>query len=150
VDNLPESRLVALLFPGATYLVIAIYSLLKWSASWGDPVRLKNLLSRIDASLIDEDDDNDKSAIWVIRGIAVGCGAMGVGFLEATIAKNNITFPDTHLLNSGQLMPLLIGIFTLVVTICDALKASPRGLLRKDKATDGSTETVDCIVQVNK
>jgi hypothetical protein len=148
---LKVSWAIAPLFPGATYLAFAIYSLLRWSASWGNSVGLKKRLSRIDARVIDDqDEDDDGVALWILRGLVLGCGAMGIGFLEATIAKNNIIFPDTHLVNSGQLMPLLIGIFTLVVTICDTLKASPRGLHRKEKATDGNAETADCMVRIDK
>jgi hypothetical protein len=148
---LKVSWVIAPLVPGALYLGLAIYSLLKWSTSWGISAGLKKLLSKFEASFIEgEDDISDGAAVWFLRSFALGAGAIGIGFLEATIIKNNITFPDTHLTNSGQLMPLLIGIFTLVVTICDAVKACPKSLYRKDKQQIEDAETVGCTVQVDR
>jgi hypothetical protein len=147
---LKVSWVFAPLLPGALYLGIAICSLLKWSTSWGFAAGSEKLLSTLETSLFeDEDDVSDGAMVWFLRIFAFCAGAIGIGFLEATIKKNNITFPDTHLTDSGQLMPLLIGVFTLVVSICDAVQARPKSLHRK-KRPIGDTETVDRTVQVDR
>jgi hypothetical protein len=131
---LKASWVLAPIIPGALYLAVAFYSLLKWLTSWGNAVGLEKRLAKFEAWVMEgEDNMSDGSILWVLRFLALGFGAVGVGFLEATIKKNNITFPETHLTNSGQLVPLLIGIFTLVVTIFDAVKASLEKLRGKEK-----------------
>lgn len=53
-----------------------------------------------------------RSAILAIRGLV--CGVFSIVFTEMTIKINNITFPDSSIAsNSGQLIALLIGTFTL-------------------------------------
>jgi hypothetical protein len=39
-----------------------------------------------------------------------------------TIKMNNITFPGTHITDSGQLIALLIGAFTLFTVVASSAK----------------------------
>lgn len=48
-------------------------------------------------------------------------GAIGIAFIEMTIKVNNIEFPDTPLTDSGQLIPLLIGVLTLASVFWEEL-----------------------------
>ena len=47
--------------------------------------------------------------------------AFAIGFVEKTLAVNNVVFPDTSITDSGQLIPLLIGVFPIVMTGWGAL-----------------------------
>jgi hypothetical protein len=144
------SWVLGALFLGGFYLAFAIYSLLMWFTSWGNSAGLNKLLAKFDAILKEDDDtSSERTWLWVLRSTALGVGAIGLGFLEATIKKNNIKFLDTRLSNSGQRMPLLIGIFTLVVTICDVVKAYIGILHKRDKQQMEDTETVVSLVQVD-
>ena len=49
-------------------------------------------------------------------------GAIAIAFVEMTIKSNKIEFPDTRLTDSGQLIPLLIGVFTLASAFWEGLK----------------------------
>ncbi|KAJ4370593.1 hypothetical protein N0V83_005114 [Neocucurbitaria cava] len=132
---LKVSWTLAPFLPGTLYLLFAIYALLKWLTPWNIlGTGIMKLLSKMEASFEDDEEKEKTSDVgiaWFAKLFAISCGAIGIGFLEATIKENNILFPDTHLTGSGQLLPLLIGTFTLVVTILDAIRAYPGSWNRK-------------------
>jgi TctA family transporter len=85
---------------------------------------MAKLISRLDESLDgDEGEISDAALDRWFKVLALISGAIGIGFLEGTIKTNNITFEDTQLTDSGQLIPVLIGVFSLVSTIFDAIRA---------------------------
>jgi hypothetical protein len=47
--------------------------------------------------------------------------AIAIVHVEMTIKMNNITFPGTHITDSGQLIALLIGAFTLFTAVSGQL-----------------------------
>jgi hypothetical protein len=123
---------------GAYFLAFAGYTLTKWMASWGISIAsVDKVVAKVDGWLDEyHDESDDKDELWILRIGGVGLGAMGISFLEATIWKNNITFEDVHIADAGQLIPLLIGVFTLVGTAADAVKAGPRALRRRNRSQD--------------
>jgi len=56
----------------------------------------------------------------ITRGLAVAqlfTGAFAIAFLEKTLKINQVVFPNSNISDSGQLIPLLINIFTLISTV---------------------------------
>ena len=76
----------------------------------------------------DEDDDKKQNPISAMLGILqLITGALAIAFAEMVLKHNHITFPDTHIADSGQLIPLLIGIFTFAAAVINALRAMSKG-----------------------
>jgi hypothetical protein len=48
---------------------------------------------------------------------------MTIAFTEMTLKVNHITFLNTKITDSGQLMALLIGVFTFTVSLFSAARA---------------------------
>jgi hypothetical protein len=77
----------------------------------------------------EEDKDVEKAGRDLSRFMAILqliTGSFAIGFAEKTLQANHVTFPGTHYTDSGQLMPLLIGIFTFAASVINALRASMR------------------------
>ncbi|KAI9766751.1 MAG: hypothetical protein M1839_004782 [Geoglossum umbratile] len=68
-----------------------------------------------------QQDPNPYSA--VLGFLQLTTGAITIAFTEMTLKTNNITFPDTKITNSGQLIALLIGIFTFSASLVSAIRA---------------------------
>lgn len=81
---------------------------------------------------LDEDDleynpssaPNAQSIYWGI--LSLSTGAVSVAFAEMTVKVNHITFPNTHLTDSGQLIALLIGAITLLGTMISPFRPPRR------------------------
>ena len=58
----------------------------------------------------------------IIGYLALVGGAFAIAFTEMTLKSNKVTFPGLSLLNSGQLLPFLIGHFTFIIAIVGAAK----------------------------
>ena len=81
-----------------------------WFASWGE-------------DLGDEESEDNRILAMVFGVMQLSLGAFTIAFAEMNLKHNHITFPDTHITDSGQLIPFLIGIFTFVVAFVSALRA---------------------------
>lgn len=110
---------------GTLYLTAAFYTLSKWLASWGfRSTRISQLISTLENGLdVDGRDVCGTGWEWCLRFAALLAGAIGIAFLESTITENRIGFEDTQWTDSGQLVPLLVGVFSLVATVLDAVRA---------------------------
>lgn len=93
---------------GPLFFVLAWFALGAYFSGWGDGAVREH-----------QEEPNAKSAALGI--FTLGSGAFAIAFAEMTIKTNNITFPDTHITDSGQFIPLLIGVFSLVSAIFSAL-----------------------------
>jgi hypothetical protein len=69
----------------------------------------------------EDKDESDKSRLLATMQFIVG--AFTIAFTERALTANRITFPDTHIADSGQLIPLLIGIFTFTTSVINAMRA---------------------------
>ncbi|KAI9751768.1 MAG: hypothetical protein M4579_005899 [Chaenotheca gracillima] len=88
-------------------------TLLAWGVfgSWNEP---------------DMGDDDAVDAEPAIAGgltfFQIGVGAFSIPFIELTIKANNITFPTANLTDSGQLIPFLVGLFTIMAVFGSGVK----------------------------
>ena len=73
---------------------------------------------------IEEDDNKPNAASMSIGFMALVSGPIAIAFTEMTLKINDVTFPGTSLTSTGQLIPFLIGIFTVLAAIVGALKNS--------------------------
>lgn len=55
--------------------------------------------------------------------MTAGAGGFCVAFAEKTLQANHVTFPGSSVFDSGQLIPLLVGIFTFVQALVSAVKS---------------------------
>ncbi|OCK85643.1 hypothetical protein K432DRAFT_400032 [Lepidopterella palustris CBS 459.81] len=92
----------------------AIFLLGYWISGWPD----KELLTF-------HEEPNPISA--VLGFFTLSGGAVGIAFTEMTLKVNHITFPGTSITDSGQLVALLIGVFTLIAALFSAIKSLVQG-----------------------
>lgn len=80
-----------------------------------------------------DDDEDDFAATLGFRAVFTFAllteGASAIAFTEKTIQVNNIIFPGADLSDSGQLIPLLIGVFTLASVFWEGLRRLAAHLL---------------------
>jgi len=57
-------------------------------------------------------------------------GVVSIPFAEKTLQINHVYFPGVRMTTSGQLIPLLVGVFTLVSAIINSFKAVVRELAK--------------------
>lgn len=62
---------------------------------------------------LNDDNDHRNTAIYVLSFIQFVSGTISILMVEMTIRINNVDMGSISLLDSGQLIPTLIGIFTL-------------------------------------
>jgi hypothetical protein len=99
------------IIPALLSLFIATKLVRAWFESWSEdgeeePQKANLIYSRI------------------LGGMQLVTGSLAIAFTEMILKANRITFPDTHITDSGQLIPLLIGIFTFIATSINALRAT--------------------------
>ena len=71
----------------------------------------------------DDDDDLIKIGIRIGNALLVGMqGVIPVAFTEMTVKVNHIEFPDVGMSDSSQLIPLIIGVCTLVSVLWEGLR----------------------------
>ncbi|KAF1998289.1 hypothetical protein P154DRAFT_261877 [Amniculicola lignicola CBS 123094] len=94
---------------GPLFFIGALAALVGWFRGWGDS-EVENY----------QEPRNIRSVI--LGTMAIGGGATAIAFTEMTIKINHITFPGTSFEDSGQLISLLIGGFTLVSAAFSAMR----------------------------
>jgi hypothetical protein len=65
--------------------------------------------------------DTKRNGYSELAPVSFVCGVFAIVWVEKNIHINEISFPGTQITDSGQLIPLIIGIFTLssaVVRLC--------------------------------
>ena len=93
------------------FLGIAAFLVGLWFSSWGEDLE------------DEESDDSDNRALSQIFGfMQLSVGVFTIAFAEMDLKHNHITFPDTHITDSGQLIPFLLGLFTFGVAFVNALR----------------------------
>lgn len=72
----------------------------------------------------EDDFKEEKHPFWsyVYGALSSVLGAIAIVHVEMTIKMNHITFPDTHITDSGQVIALLIGVFTLFTAFASSGK----------------------------
>ena len=69
------------------------------------------------------DGDEDQSDVPAFKtGFLLFLGVVSIVHVELTIRFNHVRFPDSPIADSGQLVPLLIGIFTFTATLWKGLQ----------------------------
>lgn len=88
-----------------------------------------------------QNDTSDHTMVRILQCVytlyLVSIGAFAVAFVEMTIKINNVVFPELSLTNSGQLIPLLIGVFTLVSVFWEGLKGLVEYFSKKSRDVSG-------------
>jgi len=90
-------------------LSVAFIALKKWFQNWHNQ-EVRGF----------EEEPNPKSAVLALLQIVGGC--IAIGFLEKSLSLNKVSFPGASISDSGQLIPLLIGIFALVSAVFAAIR----------------------------
>lgn len=99
-------------FMGVVFVVAGFVALGFWFASWGENF---------------EGEEEAHPALSFVWGLcSLTSGPIAIASVEMTIKINHITFPGTQITDSGQLIALLIGAFTLFAAIISAVKATVR------------------------
>lgn len=62
---------------------------------------------------LNDDNDHRNTAVYILSFIQLVTGTISILMVEMTIRINNVDMGSISLLDSGQLIPTLIGIFTL-------------------------------------
>jgi hypothetical protein len=85
---------------------IGFTALFYWPVSWEDDFK------------------EEKHPFWsyVYGTLSSVFGAIVIVHVEMTIKMNHITFSDRHITYSGQLIALLIGVFTLFTAVASSVK----------------------------
>jgi len=98
---------------GPIYVAGAVWAGTQWIGTWTS--------RRIDDY---EQRPNPSSAIQGILQLIIGI--IAVAIIERTLVINNVVFLDTTVMSTGQLIPLSIGIVTIVSSLGAALKSMTR------------------------
>ena len=84
------------IIPALLSLFIATKLVRAWFESWSE----------------DGEEEPQKSNLIysrILGGMQLVTGSLAIAFTEMILKTNRITFPDTHITDSGQLIPLLIS-----------------------------------------
>jgi hypothetical protein len=95
-------------------IILAFVILIIWLAAWIDPSVARY-----------HEETNWK--YYTLGAFSTAVGIPAIVFAEKTIEINNVIFQNTHLVDSGQLIPLIIGIFTLCSAVLNSLRELTSG-----------------------
>jgi hypothetical protein len=92
-------------------LGLAIFLIVLWIVNWGD-LEVQNF-------------SEPQNGVSMFLGyLQLVSGPITIAFTEMTLKSNHITFPNTSITDSGQLIPLIIGLFTFATSLFSIAQAA--------------------------